>query len=167
MLSCPCDCADLSRGRWASETAFQDLTEHLPSEIKTFRSPPAALFGFCIALIACLIMKVIRAALSAVHGRELIATEVSDSYISLELSGNVSRDDDRDSGGGMNLVPDALPDGLYQRAETIGLKGESRHLSKAPTRPEKAHVKTKEGSKNASSLNGQTTERTKERISYL
>lgn len=72
--------ADLYQGRWTIETAFQELTEHLQSEINTLGYPPAALFGFCIALIAYMIMKVIRAALSAVHGHETIATEVSDYY---------------------------------------------------------------------------------------
>lgn len=79
--------ADLYRGRWTIETAFQELTEHLHSEIKTLGYPPAALFGFCIALVAYMIMKVIRAALSATHGVETIETEVSDSDISHELSG--------------------------------------------------------------------------------
>lgn len=79
--------AALYRGRWTIETAFQELTEHLQSEINTLGYPPAALFGFCIALVAYMIMKVIRAALSAVHGREKIAEEVSDYYISHELSG--------------------------------------------------------------------------------
>ena len=79
--------AELYRGRWTIETAFQELTEYLQSEINTLGYPPAALFGFCLALIAYMGMKVIRAALSAVHGREKIAEEVSDYYISHELSG--------------------------------------------------------------------------------
>lgn len=78
--------AHLYRGRWTIETAFQELTEHLQSELNTLGYPPAALFGFCVALVAYTIMKVIRAALGAEHGVEKIETEVSDYYISLELS---------------------------------------------------------------------------------
>jgi IS4 transposase len=78
--------AHLYRGRWTIETAFQELTEHLHSELNTLGYPPAALFGFCIALVAYMVMKVIRAALGAEHGVEKIETEVSDYYISLELS---------------------------------------------------------------------------------
>lgn len=78
--------AHLYRGRWTIETAFQELTEHLQSELNTLGYPPAALFGFCVALVAYSVMKVIRAALGAEHGVEKIEMEVSDYYISLELS---------------------------------------------------------------------------------
>jgi IS4 transposase len=44
--------AALYRKRWTIETAFQDLAVHLNSEINTLGYPPAALFGFCVALIA-------------------------------------------------------------------------------------------------------------------
>jgi hypothetical protein len=77
--------ADLYRSRWTIETAFQQLSEHLNSEINTLGYPKAALFGFCIALVAYIIMSVINAALAAVHGADVIAKQVSGYYIADEI----------------------------------------------------------------------------------
>jgi hypothetical protein len=44
--------ARFDRKRWTLETAFPHLEASLPSEIKTLGSPKAALFGFCLALVA-------------------------------------------------------------------------------------------------------------------
>lgn len=44
--------AALYRKRWKLETAFQHLEAHLESEIDTLAYPRAALFGFCLALVA-------------------------------------------------------------------------------------------------------------------
>ena len=44
--------ARLYRKRWTLETAFQELEGHLHSEINTLGYPKAALFGFCLALVA-------------------------------------------------------------------------------------------------------------------
>jgi hypothetical protein len=79
--------ADLYRNRWKIETAFQELTEHLNSEINTLGYPPAALFGFCVALVSYMILSVVKAALSSVYGAERIDNEVSGYYLSDEISG--------------------------------------------------------------------------------
>jgi IS4 transposase len=52
--------AELYRNRWTIETAFKDLTVHLRCEINTLRYPPAALLGFCVALIAYITLAVWR-----------------------------------------------------------------------------------------------------------
>jgi IS4 transposase len=44
--------AQIYRKRWQSETLFQVLTENLCCEINTLGYPKAALFTFCIALVA-------------------------------------------------------------------------------------------------------------------
>jgi hypothetical protein len=44
--------ADLYRKRWTLETAFKHLEAYFHSEINTFGYPKAALFGFCLALVA-------------------------------------------------------------------------------------------------------------------
>jgi IS4 transposase len=44
--------ADLYRKRWTIETMFQELTETLTCEIKTLGYPKAAVFAFCLALVA-------------------------------------------------------------------------------------------------------------------
>jgi len=55
--------ANLYRRRWRIETAFQELQRDLHSEINTLGYPRAALFGFCIALVAYNIMALVYAAL--------------------------------------------------------------------------------------------------------
>ena len=77
----------LYRKRWKIETAFQELTEHLNSEINTLGYPPAALFGFCVALVAYINLSIIKAALSSVYGAETIEKKVSGYYIADEISG--------------------------------------------------------------------------------
>ncbi|MCP4116962.1 MAG: transposase [Desulfobacteraceae bacterium] len=44
--------AEVYKGRWTIETAFQYLTDYLESEINTLGYPKAALFGFCVALVS-------------------------------------------------------------------------------------------------------------------
>jgi len=78
--------ASLYRKRWTIETAFQELTQHLNSEINTLGYPKAALFAFSIALIAYNVMSVIKAALRSVHGAEIVEQDVSGYYVANELS---------------------------------------------------------------------------------
>ncbi|MFN2524933.1 MAG: transposase, partial [Actinomycetota bacterium] len=68
--------AELYRGRWTVETAFQELTEHLPSEINALGYPPAALFGFCVALVAYTVLAVVKAALASVVSAWIISPPV-------------------------------------------------------------------------------------------
>ena len=77
--------ADLYRGRWTIETAFQEVAENLEGEIKTLGYPKAALFGFCMALISYNVLSVIRAAVHAVHGEDS-AQELSTYYVCNEIS---------------------------------------------------------------------------------
>jgi len=60
--------SDIYRNRWTIETSFQELEKWFNSEINTLGYPPAALFAFCISLISYMIISVIKAALSSVHG---------------------------------------------------------------------------------------------------
>lgn len=79
--------ADCYRGRWRIETAFQQVEGHLHSEINTLGYPPAALFGFCVALVAYMLFQVIQAALGHAHGRARVKQEVSHYYLVEEVSG--------------------------------------------------------------------------------
>jgi len=79
--------ATLYRKRWTIETAFQDLTVHLNSEINTLGYPCAALFAFCVALVAYIIMAILKAALRSVHGVKRIEDNFSGYYLADELSG--------------------------------------------------------------------------------
>lgn len=78
--------AALYRGRWSIEGAFQDLTVILPCEPDTLGYPPAALFAFCLAVMAYNVLRLTRAALGAAHGPEKIEREVSSSYLAQELA---------------------------------------------------------------------------------
>jgi IS4 transposase len=73
--------------RWRIETAFQHLEQDLNTEIKTLGYPRAALFGFCIGLVAYNSLAVLKAALRHVHGATVIDTQVSGYYVADEVSG--------------------------------------------------------------------------------
>ncbi|NNF95527.1 MAG: transposase [Halobacteria archaeon] len=53
--------AELYRKRWTIETAFQELEVHLHSEINSLGYPKAALFGFCVALVAYNVLALVKA----------------------------------------------------------------------------------------------------------
>ena len=73
--------------RWRIETAFQHLAQDLNTEIKTLGYPRAALFGFCIGVVAYNILAVLKAALRQVHGAVAIDTQLSGYYVADEVSG--------------------------------------------------------------------------------
>ena len=79
--------ARLYLNRWRIETAFQHLAQDLNTEIKTLGYPRAALFGFCIGLVAYNILAVLKAALRQVHGATVIDTQLSGYYVADEVSG--------------------------------------------------------------------------------
>ncbi len=78
--------AEMYRRRWTIETMFQQLEAHLNSEVNSLGYPKAALFAFCIALIAYNAIAVIKASLRRVHGEDTIAETVSGYYIASELT---------------------------------------------------------------------------------
>lgn len=78
--------ARLYRKRWTLETAFQELEGHFHSEINTLGYPKAALFGFCLALVAYNALAVVWAALRSVHGASTVDQEVSGYYIAHEIA---------------------------------------------------------------------------------
>jgi hypothetical protein len=71
--------------RWSIETAFFEMTTTLACEIKTLGYPKAALFAFCLALLAYNAVSLIKAALRCEHGRQKVNDEVSSYYLSLEI----------------------------------------------------------------------------------
>lgn len=77
--------ADLYRKRWTIEKLFQDVTQTLQCEIHTLGYPKAALFAFCLALQASNAVAVLKAALRAAHGADVVQTQVSGYYLSLEI----------------------------------------------------------------------------------
>jgi IS4 transposase len=78
--------ARLYRKRWTLETAFQHLEAYFHSEINTLGYPKAALFGFCLALVAYNVLAVVLAALRGVHGEATVDQEVSLYYVANEIA---------------------------------------------------------------------------------
>ena len=78
--------AETYRKRWQVENVFQTLTESLRCEIDTLAYPKAALFGFCVALVAYNVLAVVRAALRSEHGVETVETKASNRHMAQEVA---------------------------------------------------------------------------------
>lgn len=103
--------AEVYRKRWTIEGVFFEASQTLSCEINTLCYPKAALFAFCLGLVACNAVALLKAALRAVHGAERITTELSAYYLALEI---------QQTHRGM-LV--ALPPPLWERFATLTAKG--------------------------------------------
>jgi IS4 transposase len=133
--------ARLYRKRWSLETAFQHLEAYFHSEINTLGYPKAALFGFCLALVAYNVLAVVVAALRGVHGQERVDEEVSLYYLANEVSTTYH--------GMMIAIPEeewdvfarmsapAMASTLLELAQRVNL----RALRKSPRGPKKPRPK--------------------------
>ena len=79
--------ADLYRKRWTLETAFQELESSLNGEIDALGYPKAALFAFCLALVAYNMLSTVKAALRSVHGEKADDTKISGYDLAEEVAG--------------------------------------------------------------------------------
>lgn len=77
--------AELYRQRWSVETLFQIVTDNFNGEIQTLGYPPAALFSFCMALVAYNLLATVKAALRAVHGAGKVEAGLSWYYLVEEV----------------------------------------------------------------------------------
>lgn len=77
--------ASLYQKRWRIERLFQVLEQCFQGEIKTLAYPRAALFGFCMALIASNLLAVLKAAMRSVHGVDKIEAGLSNYYLADEI----------------------------------------------------------------------------------
>jgi hypothetical protein len=64
--------AHVYRQRWEIENAFYVLTTTLTCEVKSLGHPRAALFIFCMAMVAANCARVLMAALAAAHGDQVL-----------------------------------------------------------------------------------------------
>ena len=69
--------ARLYRERWQIESVFHVLTEALDCEHPRLGYPKAALFAFCVTLVAYNVLAVIKAALCVTYGTDKVENEVS------------------------------------------------------------------------------------------
>jgi hypothetical protein len=77
--------AELYRKRWTVEGLFLEVATTLACEVKTLCYPKAALFAFCLGLLAANAVAVLKAALRAAHGEERVRQQVSGYYLALEI----------------------------------------------------------------------------------
>ena len=79
--------ANLYLKRWSVEGMFQVITDVFACELDTLGYPKAALFVFCVAVVAFNILSTVKAALKAVHGVGKIEVGLSDFYVVEEVKG--------------------------------------------------------------------------------
>ncbi len=73
--------SELYLKRWQIENMFQTITDTFHCELNTLGYPRAALFVFCIALVAFNILSTVKAALKQAHGAVVIDEQLSDYYV--------------------------------------------------------------------------------------
>ncbi len=86
--------AELYRKRWTIEGRFYEVTQTLNCEPNTLAYPKAALFAFCLALVASNAVALLRASLRAVHdagaveemSRYYMALEVRETYVGMMIA---------------------------------------------------------------------------------
>jgi IS4 transposase len=138
--------ARLYRKRWTLETAFQHLEAYFHSEINTLGYPKAALFGFCLALVAYNVLAVVLAALRGVHGQQRVDDEVSLYYLANDVSTTYHGmmiaipEEEWDVFAGMSAP--AMAATLLELAQRVNL----RALRKSPRGPKKPRPKREGGS---------------------
>jgi IS4 transposase len=77
--------AELYRKRRLIETAFAESAATLNGEVNPLGYPKAALFGFCVALVAYNVLSTLKAALRSVHSEVAVAEDVSGYYVADEI----------------------------------------------------------------------------------
>jgi len=108
--------AELYLERWSVEKMFQVITDVFSCELKTLGYPRAALFVFCMAVIAFNSLSTVKAALKAVHGAGKIDAGLSDFYVVEEVQGTFR---------GMMI---ALPPPLWQPFELMPVERFAQEL---------------------------------------
>ena len=73
--------------RWTVETMFQVVTDVFSCELKSLGYPRAALFVFCMAVVAFNLLSTVKAALKAVYGAGKIEAGLSDFYLVEDVQG--------------------------------------------------------------------------------
>jgi IS4 transposase len=135
------------RGRWRLEGAFGELATCLNCEISSLGYPPAALFAFCVGLVAYNILSLIRTSLAAAHGPECV-DEISAYYVADEIRGMTrglevavsDRDWKRAFG---TLTPTQMANTMLRLAKRVRLECFKKHR-RGPKKPTPKRTKYKE-----------------------
>lgn len=116
------DIAQVYRQRWSVETLFQVITDNFEGEIQTLGYPPAALFSFCMALVAYNILATVKAALRVAHGTGKVEASLSWYYLVEEVQATYR---------GMMI---AIPDEAWQPWQAYSQTQLAQHLLVLATR---------------------------------
>lgn len=114
--------AQLYRQRWSVETLFQIVTDNFEGEIQTLGYPPAAVFSFCMALVAYNLLATVKAALRVAHGAGKVEASLSWYYLVEEVQATYR---------GMMI---AIPDDYWQPWQAYSHAQLGQHLLKLATR---------------------------------
>jgi hypothetical protein len=77
--------ADAYRTRWTIEGGLLDLTTTLDCEINTLCDPRAALFVFCVAVLACNLQSAMKGGLRSEYGAAKVEADRSRYFVSDEI----------------------------------------------------------------------------------
>lgn len=128
--------SSLYADRWTIETAFQHLTEDLRCEINTLGYPKAALFGFCLALVAYNAVTLVKLAMRAAHGQDFVEEKLSMYYLTLEVAQIC---------GGMNI---AIEEQHWEIFRTMSIKEYAQTMVELAARMDtRKYTKHKRGPK--------------------
>ena len=123
--------------RWQIENVFNVLTTTLKCEQSSLGYPKAALFAFCVTLVAYNVLATVKAALRSVHGSDKVEQEVS----LIKVSEHICRNYDGMMAG---LPPaewlrfrDLGPKEMAACLRELAAKVVLSKVRKAPTKPKK------------------------------
>ena len=125
--------AEAYRKRWTIEGGFLDLTTTLDCEINTLCYPRAALFVFCVAVMAYNLQSAIKGVMRSEHGAEKVENDLSRYFVSGEI-GQVYR--------GMMV---ALPAEEWAFLRCMSLKDYAAFLKRLAAGIHKAQVRQNAG----------------------
>jgi hypothetical protein len=152
--------ADAYRQRWEEETGFYYLTTTMTCELPSISCPQAALFLFCMAMMAFNIRQVVFASLYAEHDEESVDA-VSHHAMSVEISrfsdGMLVVLEDTFWGRLLGQTSEELVERLREFSRRIDLtryrksrRGPKKKVVKPPRTRPKTHVSTAKILKQAS-----------------
>lgn len=138
--------AELYRQRWRIETAFGELEKAFDGEMATLGQPKAALFAFCVALMAFNVQSTIKAAIRSEHGAEVeqsisgsdLAEEVAATHRGLIIA--IPEDE-------WTELQELSPPGLASWLKMCAAKIRLSHYRKQPRGPKKPRPARASGAK--------------------
>jgi hypothetical protein len=132
-----CVLIEAYRQRWTIEKRFYDVSQMLHAEPRTLAYPAAALFAFCLGLVASNAVALMRAALRSAHGTEAV-DEMSNHYMAEEIRGTYRGMMIAWLSGPANTVLAATPQEFAERLRGIAWRiqpGKYRKARRGPKKP--------------------------------